>query len=175
MTTCSAISCLLYADEDSRQLCETVCMVQYFPVDVKEHVTDCKACAAQQSEVGYEQYDQLHAMLEVSINSNSLLPEVMRLRWFPTNDDPIFSGESGIQVRWHPWIEFCVVLCCERCHKSVHHNTCNMIAKMSLSLIRHCSVFCLFVSVLICFIYCHFYCIHWLFCHQDCSNFKQVG
>ena len=85
------------ADENSAQLCETVCMVQYFPIHSKGNLTDCSACIAQQPEVGYEQYDHLHAMLEVSINSSSLLPEVMRLRWFPTSDDPVFS-ESGIQV-----------------------------------------------------------------------------
>ena len=86
------------ADENSARLCETVCMVQYFPMHLKENLTDCPACIAQQAEVGYEQYDHLHAMLEVSINSSSLLPEVMRLRWFPTSDDPVFS-ESGIQVQ----------------------------------------------------------------------------
>lgn len=87
----------LLADEDSDKLCQTVCMVQYFPLDLKQNLTDCPACVNQQAEVGYEQYDNVHAMLEVSINRSSLLPEVMRLRWFPTTSDPIFA-DAGIQV-----------------------------------------------------------------------------
>ncbi len=72
-------------------------MVQYYPLDMKQNLTDCPACINQQPEVGYEQYDSVHAMLEVYINRSSLIPEVMRLRWFPTTSDPIFA-DAGIQV-----------------------------------------------------------------------------
>lgn len=83
-------------DEDAQKLCETVCMVQYYPLNMKQNLTDCPACISQQPEVGYEQYDNVHAMLEVYINRSSLIPEVMRLRWFPTTSDPIFA-DAGIQ------------------------------------------------------------------------------
>ncbi len=72
-------------------------MVQYYPLDMKQNLTDCPACISQQPEAGYEQYDSVHAMLEVYINRSSLIPEVMRLRWFPTTSDPIFA-DAGIQV-----------------------------------------------------------------------------
>ncbi len=72
-------------------------MVQYYPLNMKQNLTDCSACIIQQPEVGYEQYDNVHAMLEVHINRSSLIPEVMRLRWFPTTSDPIFA-DAGIQV-----------------------------------------------------------------------------
>ena len=72
-------------------------MVQYYPLNMKQNLTDCPACISQQPEVGYEQYDNVHAMLEVYINRSSLIPEVMRLRWFPTTSDPIFA-DAGIQV-----------------------------------------------------------------------------
>ncbi|DBA85466.1 TPA: hypothetical protein ACH3X2_000417 [Trebouxia sp. C0005] len=83
-------------DEDAQKLCETVCMVQYYPLDMKQNLTDCQACISQQPEAGYEQYDNVHAMLEVHIKRSSLIPEVMRLRWFPTTSDPIFA-DAGIQ------------------------------------------------------------------------------
>lgn len=85
------------ADEDAQKLCETVCMVQYYPLDMKQNLTDCQACISQQPDAGYEQYDNVHAMLEVHIKRSSLIPEVMRLRWFPTTSDPIFA-DAGIQV-----------------------------------------------------------------------------
>ena len=88
----------MLADEDPDKLCQTVCMVQYFPLSMKQNLTDCPACVNQQAELGYEQYDNVHAMFEISINRSSLLPEVMRLRWFPTTSDPIFA-DAGIQVR----------------------------------------------------------------------------
>lgn len=72
-------------------------MLQYFPLSAKENLTDCPACIDQQAEEGYAQYDNVHAILEVHVNRSSLLPEVMRLRWFPTTSDPIFA-QSGIQV-----------------------------------------------------------------------------
>lgn len=83
-------------DTDSAKLCQTVCMLQYFPLHAKENLTDCPACIDQQPEEGYAQYDNVHAILEVHVNRSSLLPEVMRLRWFPTTSDPIFA-QSGIQ------------------------------------------------------------------------------
>ncbi|KAL3143486.1 hypothetical protein ABBQ38_002293 [Trebouxia sp. C0009 RCD-2024] len=83
-------------DADSAKLCQTVCMLQYFPLHAKEDLTDCPACIDQQPEEGYAQYDNVHAILEVHVNRSSLLPEVMRLRWFPTTSDPIFA-QSGIQ------------------------------------------------------------------------------
>lgn len=86
------------ADTDSAKLCQTVCMLQYFPLHAKENLTDCPACIDQQPEEGYAQYDNVHAILEVHVNRSSLLPEVMRLRWFPTTSDPIFA-QSGIQVQ----------------------------------------------------------------------------
>lgn len=92
---------MLSVDEAPDILCQTICMVQYYPLYEKQNLTDCAACINQQPEVGYEQYDNVHAMLEVSVNRSSLLPEVMRLRWFPTTSDPIFS-ESGIQVQNQP-------------------------------------------------------------------------
>ncbi|KAL0049131.1 hypothetical protein WJX82_007250 [Trebouxia sp. C0006] len=55
-------------DQDAQKLCETVCMVQYYPLDMKQNLTDCPACINQQSEVG----------------------------WFPTTSDPIFA-DAGIQ------------------------------------------------------------------------------
>ena len=72
-------------------------MVQYFPLNMKQNLTDCPACVHQHQEVGYEQYDNVHAIFEVSVNRSSLVPEVMRLRWFPTTSDPIFA-DAGIQV-----------------------------------------------------------------------------
>ncbi|DBA75882.1 TPA: Serine/threonine-protein kinase Nek3 [Trebouxia sp. C0004] len=83
-------------DKDAEKLCETVCMVQYYPLNMKQNLTDCPACIIHQPEVGYEQYDNVHAMFEVHINRSSLIPEVMRLRWFPTTSDPIFA-DAGIQ------------------------------------------------------------------------------
>ena len=55
-------------------------MVQIFPLSMKEAVSDCPACLGLQPEAAFQQYDVVHALLEVSIDRNSFIPLVMRLR-----------------------------------------------------------------------------------------------
>lgn len=92
-----ALVCLLLADTEPQGLCQSVCIVQIFPFAAKEALTDCPACTGLQPEAGFEQYDIVHALLEVSINRDSLLPTVMRLRWFPTTSGPQFAA-AGLEV-----------------------------------------------------------------------------
>ena len=72
-------------------------MVQIFPLSMKEAISDCPACMGLQSEAAFQQYDIVHALLEVSIDRNSFTPLVMRLRWFPTTSGPQFA-DAGIPV-----------------------------------------------------------------------------
>lgn len=72
-------------------------MVQIFPLSMKEAISDCPACLGLQPEAAFQQYDVVHALLEVSINRNSFIPLVMRLRWFPTTSGPQFA-DAGLQV-----------------------------------------------------------------------------
>jgi len=88
---------LLCAGKAPAELCRTVCMVQIFPLSMKEAVSDCPACLGLQPEAAFQQYDVVHALLEVSIDRNSLIPLVMRLRWFPTTSGPQFA-DAGLQV-----------------------------------------------------------------------------
>ncbi|KAL0038677.1 hypothetical protein WJX79_002702 [Trebouxia sp. C0005] len=78
------------------ELCRTVCMVQIFPLSMKEAISDCPACLSLQPDAAFQQYDIVHALLEVSIDRNSLIPLVMRLRWFPTTSGPQFAN-AGLQ------------------------------------------------------------------------------
>jgi len=72
--------------------------VQYYPSSQQEALSDCPACMGLQPETGFEQYDIVHAFLEISVNRESFLPNVMRLRWFPSTSAPQFA-DAGIQVR----------------------------------------------------------------------------
>ncbi len=71
---------LLCAGKAPAELCRTVCMVQIFPLSMKEAISDCPACLGLQPEAAFQQYDVVHALLEVSIDRNSFIPLVMRLR-----------------------------------------------------------------------------------------------
>ena len=88
---------LMCAGKAPAELCRTVCMVQIFPLSTKEAISDCPACLGLQPEAPFQQYDVVHALLEVSIDRNSFIPLVMRLRWFPTTSGPQFA-DAGLQV-----------------------------------------------------------------------------
>ena len=86
-------------------------MVQYFPLSAKQHLTDCPACTEQQPEEEYAEYDNVHVILEVSINRSSLVPEVMRpYRGAPKTSDPYFAN-AGIQVQQLQSPDMCHMAC----------------------------------------------------------------
>lgn len=88
---------LRLAEEAPGKLCQTVCMVQIFPLSAKEALTDCPACTGLQPELGFQQFDIVHAMMEISINQESYIPTTMRLRWFPTTAGPQLAA-GGLEV-----------------------------------------------------------------------------
>ena len=76
-------TCMLWnADENER--CQSVCMVRIHPEQQRTTTADCPACASIKRQVGFEQFDLIHAVTVGTITRESYLPMAMRLKWSPT-------------------------------------------------------------------------------------------
>ena len=72
------------AGRAASNVCLATCMLQISPEADMTHAADCPACASLPRQTGFEQFDAVHAVVVVSINRHSFLPNAMRLKWNPS-------------------------------------------------------------------------------------------